>query len=346
VSEIIDGDGHIYENDEEIFDYLEPPYRGKRTLRGFSFWPSIDGFHRGAIHAHMGLHKSFETNAPMWLEFLERTGIGQTVLYPTAGLGHNLIRDPEWAIALARAYNNWIFDRYVKQSPQLRGVALLPLQDIGAAVDELRRAVEDLGALGAVLPAVGLHRPLGHAHYDPLYAEAVRLGCPLGVHGGPAQMLGLDSLEFFAQVHTLAHPFAQMIQMTSIFMSGVFDRFPDVRIGFLEAGISWLPFLVGRMDRSFKARKRPEFVGGVESVPSSYLGGGNVYFTIDPGEPGIEPALELLGEDNLFFASDFPHEVNVEGCQEEMQELRDALTPAVQRKVFTDNPCRFYDLPA
>lgn len=341
-SEIIDGDGHIYENDEEIFDYLDGPYRAKRTLRGFSFWPSIDGFHRGAIHAHLGLHKSFETDASIWLEFLERADIRETVLYPTAGLGHNLIRDPEWSVALARAYNNWMSDRYVKQSPRLHGVALLPLQDVSAAVEELRRAVEDLGAVGAVLPAVGLRKPLGHADYDPLYAEAVRLDCPLGVHGGPAQMLGLDSLEYFAQVHTLAHPFSQMIQVTSVFMSGVLDRFPALRIGFLEAGISWLPFLAGRMDRSFTGRKRPEFIGGVESLPSTYMSRGNVFFTIDPGEPGIGPALDLVGEDTLFFASDFPHEVNTDGCREEMAELRKVLSSQLQRKVFTDNTRRFY----
>lgn len=341
-SEIIDGDGHIYENDEQIFDYLDPPYRGKRTLRGFSFWPSIDGFHRGAIHAQLGLHKSFETDASMWLGFLDGAGISKTVLYPTAGLGHNLIRDHEWSVALARAYNDWMFDRYVKQSPRLHSVALLPLQDISAAVEELRRAVENLGAIGAVLPAVGLSKPLGHADYDPLYAEAIRLDCPLGVHGGPSQMLGLDCLEYFAQVHTLAHPFSQMIQMTSVFMSGVLDRFPTLRIGFLEAGINWLPFLAGRMDRSFKGRKRPEFIGGVESLPSTYLSRGNVFFTIDPGEPAIGPALDLVGEDVLFFASDFPHEVNADGCGEEMAELRRALSSQAQQKVFTDNALRFY----
>ena len=91
-TEMIDADGHVYEDDREIFEFLEAPFRGKRTVLGFPFWPTIDGFQRGAIHAHMGLHSSFECSAPLWLEFLERTGISKTVLYPTAGLAHNLIR--------------------------------------------------------------------------------------------------------------------------------------------------------------------------------------------------------------------------------------------------------------
>jgi len=346
LAELIDGDGHVYEQDEEVFGYLEPPFRGKRTILGFPLWPTIDGFQRGAIHAHMGLHQSFESNAGRWLEFLDTTGIESTVLYPTAGLAHNLIRDPEWAVALARAYNDWLHDRYVAESPRLRGVALLPLQDPAAAAAELRRCVDELGFVGAVLPAVGLERPLGHGDYDVVYAEAERLDRPLGVHGGPSQMLGLDRLHYFAQVHTLAHPFSQMIQMTSVIMSGVLDRFPRLRIAFLEAGIGWVPFLAGRMDRSFRARKRPDYVGGVKELPSSYLAQGRVYFTIDPGEPAIAPAIEMLGDGVLFFASDFPHEVNAGGCREEMQELREALPTGAHPKVFSENVRRYYRLPA
>ena len=121
---IVDADGHVYENDREIFEHLEPPFRGRQTLLGFPFWPSIDGFQRGAIHAHMGLHASFESSAPIWLEFLDKTSIAATVLYPTAGLAHSLIRDPEWAIALARGYNDWIAARYTRASARIRAVAL------------------------------------------------------------------------------------------------------------------------------------------------------------------------------------------------------------------------------
>lgn len=342
---IIDADGHVYENDREIFEYLEPPFCGRHTLLGFPFWPSIDGFQRGAIHAHMGLHASFESSAAIWLEFLDKTGIESTVLYPTAGLAHSLIRDPEWALALARGYNDWIADRYTRASGRIRAVALLPLQDPSAAAAELRRAVGELGLVGGVLPAVGLRRPLGSTVYDPLYAEAERLDVPLAVHGGPSQQLGLDTLEHFAQVHTLSHPFAQMIQITSVLMSGVLDRFPSLRIAFLEAGIGWVPFLQGRMDRSYRARKRPEYTGGAARLPSRYLAEGRVYFSVDPGEAGIPETMAVLGDDVLLFASDFPHEVNADGCRAEIEELLDAMPTGSTQKVLAENARRFYSLP-
>lgn len=342
---IIDADGHVYENDREIFEHLEPPFRGKRTLLGFPFWPSIDGYHRGAIHAHMGLHASFESSAPLWIDFLEKTGIASSVLYPTAGLAHSLVRDPEWAIALARAYNDWMAARYTAQSDRLRAVALLPLQDPAAAADELRRAVLERGAVGGVLPAVGLRVALGAAVYDPVYAAAEQLDVPLAVHGGPSQQLGLDSLEPFAQVHTLSHPFAQMIQITSVLMSGVLDRYPRLRVAFLEAGVGWLPFLAARMDRSYRARKRPEYVGGARRLPSRYLEEGRVYFSVDPGEAGIGAALALLGDEVMLFASDFPHEVNADGCRNELAELAQVVPADSLTRVLAGNARRFYRLP-
>ncbi|MGE0682984.1 MAG: hypothetical protein AB7P69_19035, partial [Candidatus Binatia bacterium] len=101
--EVIDADGHVYEKDQELFAYIEGSYAGKKTLLGFPFWPTIDGFQRGAIYAHLNVHKSFETSAQIWLDFLDQTNIARTILYPTAGLTCGFIRDPEWAVAVTRA---------------------------------------------------------------------------------------------------------------------------------------------------------------------------------------------------------------------------------------------------
>lgn len=343
---VLDADGHVYERADEIFEFLPQPYAGRRTVSGFPLWPTGDGFQRGAIHARLDLHRSFDTDATSWLEFLDRTGIDATVLYPTAGLATGLIRDPGWAVALCRAYDDWLHARYLARSARLGGVALLALQDPAAAASELRRAVLDLAMVGGVLPAVGLDRPLGHADFDPVYAEAERLDVPLGVHGGPSVGLGLETLDRFAQVHTLAHPFAQMRALVSIVMSGVFDRFPRLRIAFLEGGASWVPFLLERMDRAFATRRLPEYVGAVRHPPSTYVTAGNVYFGPDPGEAALGSVAGAIGCGTLLFSSDFPHEVNLDRCRRELAEFaaRDDLSIDLKRELLADNARRLYGL--
>lgn len=341
--EIIDADGHVFERDDELFEHLEAPYT-KRTVLGFPFWPTLDGYHRGAIQSRLDIHEALETDARIWLDFLDATGIARTVLYPTAALTCGLIRDRDWAVAATRAYNNWLSERYLKVSPRLHGMALLALQDPLEAAAELRRAVVDLGMLGGVLTPIGQRKPLGHADFDPIYREAARLDCPLAVHAGPSQGLGLDVLDYFAQVHALSHPFAQMIQMTSIVMSGVLDRFPTLRFAFLEAGVSWVPFLSYRMDRSYEGRKHAEYVGGVVHPPSTYIKRGNIFFSAEPAEPSLPEVVEMIGADALLFSSDFRHEVNQSHCRAEIELVRNRndLPDEFKTRFLAGNARRLY----
>ena len=87
---ILDADGHIIERDIELFEYLEPPYKGKDTLLGYPFFPTLDGYNRGALLARLGLYQHYEISAKVWIDALDKVGIESTVLYPTAGLAFNL----------------------------------------------------------------------------------------------------------------------------------------------------------------------------------------------------------------------------------------------------------------
>jgi predicted TIM-barrel fold metal-dependent hydrolase len=157
-------------------------------------------------------------------------------------LAFGLIADPDWAAGLARAYNDWLYDRFLRTNPgRLKGMALIPLQDPERAVAELRRAVGDLGMVGAVFPAAGLAEAFGHRAYWPVYAAAQELGCLVAVHGGPAAGLGLDRMRHAVEMRALNHGFAQQIQMTSMIFGGVFDAFPRLRVAYCEAGCGWRP---------------------------------------------------------------------------------------------------------
>jgi predicted TIM-barrel fold metal-dependent hydrolase len=348
---ILDGDGHIIERDAELFEYLEKPYAGNDTLLGYPFFPTLDGYNRGAMMARLGIHQSYDITPQRWLDVLDQAGIESTVLYPTAGLAFAMIQDPAWAVALARAYNNWFADRYYGRSKRLRGMALVPLQDVGEAVKELRRSVKELGMVGAVLPAngadLGVRKALGHPDFWPVYEEAERLDVPIATHGAPSMNLGLNSFTYFAMTISLEHPLAQMIQITSFVMEGVFDRFRKLRVGFLEAGTGWVPYMIDRLDRAYEVMQGNgyrEYSPYLKTRPREHFASGRMYFSCEGGEPSMKNLIDRIGFRNLLFASDFPHESNMERAMHEIEELmeRDDLSEEAKQAIFCDNIESFY----
>src|SRR3712207_6625762 len=95
----IDGDGHVVEVADQIADFLEPPYRGRRSA--FPLFPTLDG----RVRQRRG---NPPTSPESWRAFLDYTDIAQAVVYPTLGLTLGLIQEGEWAAIVARAYNNWL----------------------------------------------------------------------------------------------------------------------------------------------------------------------------------------------------------------------------------------------
>ena len=264
-----------------------------------------------------------------------------SVLYPTAGLGYGLIKDREWATVLARGYNTFLHAEFLRAAPaRLKGMALIPLQDVPAAVTELRRAVTELGMVGAVMPAVGLRRPFGDSYYDPVYAEAERLGCMLAVHGAPAQGLGFDFFERLVEARVLSHPFSQMIQLTSIVLNGVLERFPRLRIAFMESGAGWLPFMVDRLDREFRNRG-----AGLKVPPGEQIRSERVFFHCELDEETLPAAIDAIGDVHFFAASDFPHEPAHEFPEAVEAFLkRSDVSETSKARILADNPRRLYDL--
>jgi predicted TIM-barrel fold metal-dependent hydrolase len=345
---IIDADGHVMELDEQLREYIGPPYDGLEWHRTLGFWPGLtmDGYLRSLRAPGGWAGGGTGPNAEDWLRFLDINGIERTILYPSQGLTHGAIRDPQWAVALARAYNDWLHDRFMRASPRLVGAALLPVQDIPAAVVELRRAVTQLGMPGAVLPAVIADgRTCAGAEFDPLWAAAEELDVPISTHGGVTTTLGLEGIGAnFTVGHLLEHPFAQMRQLGMMVFEGVFERFPRLRYGCLECGIGWVPYFMDRMDEEWE-RKR-QYSPQCKRKPSEYVRSGNLFFTAEVEEGTLPLAVDYVRPDIILWASDFPHERDQRDFSGDIPTLleRTDLTPAVKQQIWYDNPTRFYRL--
>jgi predicted TIM-barrel fold metal-dependent hydrolase len=291
-------------------------------------------------------HQREQPDAELWTRFLDATEIAATVLYPNDGLNIGLLRDADWAVALARAYNDWLHHDFLRVSARFHGVALLAPQDPPESAKELARAVRHLGMVGGMLPAVmSPMRGLGLRQFDPIYAMAESLDVAIAVHGGAAVELGLDHMPSFAGVYPLSHPFSQMQQLTSMMIHGVFERFPKLRVAFLEAGCGWVPYLADRLDESWEQR-RNRWPHATQKSPREIMRGGNLYYACEREESTLDNVARLIGGAQILWASDFPHERPWEKFSDDIDTLarREDLPDSLTRQILFENPCRFYGI--
>ena len=341
-----DGDGHVLENAKRIAELLDEPYRGYRV--GSNASPDVmpiepltplDGMPRSLGASRVG---GRAYSAEDWLAALDRGPLEWSAVYPTLGLYAGYVRDPAYQATLCRAYNDWLAETFYPHCDgRILGVALLPTLDPTAAAAELHRAAA-LGHAGVMFPADGTHL-LGHARYDVVYEAAREARLPVAVHASGSPFApGAEIFPTFIQAHSVAHPYGIIRQFTSMMFEGVFERFPEVNFGFLEAGATWLPWWLDRMDEEYESRGAAE-APLLTRAPSTFVHkGGNVFVGCEPNERMLGQVLDLVGDDIVMYASDYPHwDSDYPGSLQHMR-TREDLTDAQRRGVLYEAANRFY----
>ncbi len=351
---IIDGDGHVIEDLAGITAQLPTRYRREFEEHRISrFFPPMDHFHEMPMLVR-GFGGRTDPGVEGWRDFAAAVGIERTVLYPSLALSFGKIRDREWAHLVARAYNDWLASAYLSADPLFSGIALIPLQETALAVDELHRAVTELGMCGAMLPAHGQPLHLGSKEYWPIYEAAESLGCAIAVHGACHDGFGFDDMNVYAPAHALGHPFGQLISLAGMLFNGVFDRYPGLRVAYLEGGSAWILLALERFDESHESHvpidERGELVqlGDSQDV-SDYLldllRTGRVVVGCEGGERNLEDTVRTIGSSPFFYSSDFPHEVDEESCKKELSRLAHLDVPVADREAtLAGNARAFYRL--
>jgi predicted TIM-barrel fold metal-dependent hydrolase len=330
---MLDADGHIREVESDVFEYLPERYKNRREA--VLYFPLVPhhGWHRQALGSPGG--SFLIPTLKDWQTALDSGDLETAVVYPTRFMHIGQVGMLDFAVDLSRAYNDYLHDRFLRHEARLKGMAVLPLQDVNAAVKELRRTVEEYGFVGGILPADGLPRPLGHSEFHPLYEEADRLSCALVVHAQNS-LRNNDLFMSLGEAATLAHVWPQMRQFTNLMFSGILSRLPHLRMAFLEAGCGWVPYLISKME--------PRMKGNEQKRPSELIARGQIYFQCGE-ELTTRRDLELLGDHCLLWASDFPHEGIVNMAAAVKQFLtREDIPPESKRKIASENPKRLYNL--
>jgi predicted TIM-barrel fold metal-dependent hydrolase len=261
----------------------------------------------------------------------------------TCYAGLESMTHPYYAAALGTAVNTWIQAEWLDRDPCLLGAAAIPPQFAELAVEEIDRVAADPRFVQLLLPARSWE-PYGHQRYWPIWEAAARHGLAVAISLGGATGAAPTSVGWMSSFYE--HYVAAIVQfeahMTSLVVSGIFQRFPDLRIVVAESGWTWLPPLMWRMDTEWKAARRE--VPWVEEPPSSYVRR-HFRFTIQPTDAPPAPAdllrvYEQLGSDELLlFSSDYPHRY-----ADGPAELLELLSPEQRERLLWRNAWECFDL--
>jgi uncharacterized protein len=364
---VVDADGHVNEGDVDLSGRLPERLRSRgpislkdnqgypRILLEGRIWgtaegpgPSVTGpFTDKARKGRPGMIDPVER-----LRDMDTEGIDVAVLFGTQiALTVNGLMSGELAGALCHAVNEWLLEYCAADPRRLRAVGLIPCQAPAAAVKELEWVAER-GAASAMLPTNVYGRNLGDPFFFPIYEAAERIGITLSVHPqtghegvpGVSGVMAAGTPRFFkyAYVHMTAFPFELMIAMMHMIGEGVFDRFPRLRVGFMEGGAGWLPFWMERLDEHVEklAPQMPD----LRRRPSEIIKSDQVVLTCESEESGLDRVLEAAGPGTVLYASDYCHwDCNFPDSVRDICEARD-LGLAQRERILGGNAVEFFRL--
>ena len=374
---VIDADGHVEENPLTFSDkYFDPAFRSHRpvvvpgTEEGLAYWmideqlfprrvgrgcnnlgtpASING--KPVRHAQRKpdtLGSMELTNLSERLAIMDEENISLQVLYPTLFLAYPLSSSPAYTSAMCCAYNRWLGDVLSGQE-RLKWVGVANLDDIPGAVKQVNEA-KQLGAVGMMILGTAGDRLLDDESLLPFYAAVASADLPLAVHVGWAcpSLNNLYTHIYPSGVIPFLMPV--LMGMVSMMSGGIFDRFPNLRVVYLEAGCLWVHFILERLHHRFEhsGKNLANVVSRTAPIqklaPMDYIKKGNIYFSSEVEDILLPHVLELVGDGQMMFASDMPHGDRERFAAKTLQDRSD-ITDAAKTKILETNPVTFYRLP-
>jgi len=154
---------------------------------------------------------------------------------------------------------------------------------------------------------------------------------------GPAGEIRFDTFLF---AHTVARPFETLIDCAALIYGGVPERFPKLRIAFLECGCGWVPYWMDRMDEEWE--KRQSEAPALKAKPSEYIIRGNWFFAAEPEESTLPYVMDRIGDDKLIFASDYPHWDGMFPYVVSTIRERKDISDGARQKLLGENAKRLY----
>ncbi len=339
---VIDADVHLIQktDDSDVRPFMGSPYNDQNgPLLPTTGWDPCE----------YGRIKPSDWTVDRYRGAMDQAGVDLSVLFPTRALLLSQIprhgsptgysaraRDENLVVAYCHGYNDYAAS-LCKDDSRLRAAAVVPFQNVPAAVAETKRAVSELGMVGIALSSLGLAEHVGAPIYWPIYQELERLNAPLLVHNlsyqGPGQDLRADT---FLLQDTVGGSMETFHTCAALMYGGVPEKFPKLRFAVFGTGVGWVPFFMERMDKDFEG-KHDEEAPFLQNPPSQHICGGNWYFATAYQEQSLAYVLETIGENQILFGSAYPEiDSPFPDAIANLRQRQD-ISEHVKRKILAEN---------
>jgi aminocarboxymuconate-semialdehyde decarboxylase len=221
-----------------------------------------------------------------------------TVEVHTACVGYELDggRGETWS----KLYNEGIMTLVKRHPDRFVGIATVPLQDPPRAARVLEHAIRDLKMSGVTIASNVVGKYYDTKDFDPFWQKAEELDVLMIMH--PEWVLGSDKIGAYGLRTVCGNPADTTLSVGYMIYSGVFDRFPNLKLALLHGG-GFFPYHLGRFDSGFRS-------GGAARIPakqppSRYLK--NLYFdNLVYRVETVEYLKRMVGADHVMVGTDYP----------------------------------------
>lgn len=239
---------------------------------------------------------------------IDAMGVDYSVVFPTPMLTLGMHPIAEAEVQLGDAFNRWLIDRIIPEEPRIKGLVYLPFNDPDACIRTVEKFGDKPGVIGYTVTSTRFRAVHDNA-YMRLYAMLEERGMPLTFHSG--YHWGDESMKQcnrFISMHALSFVHYNMLHMTNWIINGLPERFPKLKTVWIESGLSWVPFLMQRLDHEYMMRSSEAPL--LKRKPSEYMR--EMFFSSQPLERGdmklTQATFEAINaETQLMYSSDWPH---------------------------------------
>ena len=224
---------------------------------------------------------------------MDSMGIDYTVAFPTPMLLLGMHPQAEVEVALGRAFNRWLIEALLPQEPRIKAMMYLPFNDPEACVEVVEEFADQPGVIGFTVVSTR-YKPVHHNSYMRLYAALQAAGKPLafhsGFHWGDKSMKQVNR---FISMHAISFCYFNMIHLTNWIINGLPERFPDLKVIWVESGLAWVPFMMQRLDSEYMMRtSEAPCCAGVPAIHAGHVlhksATGDQQSQVDPGDDGSD----------------------------------------------------------